>query len=304
MKKVQSKGQSLSEYGLVAVLVGVASISALVLLGGSLQNAMQNLWPQPVLTTAPVISAVSNGTNSKSPDSGAASGTHSVAITLESGKVITLPAYPNNLAQMVETLGANGTTAIMSDNLKLLAEEMLAAGEIDEAQYNSLVLLANKGHEIGRIERDLEGIISESTTYAGLMSGLKAHPELFNAKNTSILIGFDNPLGGVVTGSLDSMDNLNAKGFTQEFLLAYQEVARNGSLEDPVIKLVVDQLSADISSLSDSMEHETNKVLHQLGGSYDPNQVLTRIVSDMTHQDAVGICATGNGQDTGVQCSG
>jgi hypothetical protein len=234
-----------------------------------------------------------------SPTSGALD--QGVTLTTTNGTVISLPNYPAQISKNVATTGANGTTALLANQLESIGQQLLASGELTQDQYNALVALANQGHYIGQMERTLEQIAANSTDAAAFKATLMQYPELAGIASGDYYLVFGYGTGSsdptLVTDPLGSVDI--AHGATKDFLLLYQEVLNSGALNDPAVKQLVDTLTADIGYLS---EVALDSAIDITYGAIPPSQMQEQMVSDTTHLDSQQICTTGSGTDTGTQC--
>ena len=128
-----SSGQSLAEYAIIAGVVAVASIGTIMVSGNALAVAGPDILDE-------IFGGDSN--NSAGPIAGgpavSIAGTTPIAVTLASGAKITLPSYPTNLAQSVETSGANGTSETILAAMEATIQQLIDAGEIDVVQASFL----------------------------------------------------------------------------------------------------------------------------------------------------------------------
>jgi len=309
MRKAVS-GQGLSEYGMIAALVCLASVGALVLLGGNLRDVFSNMLPErsqtQVTATAPSFTTGSGQTpNSASPKTSPLADMQPLTITMANGKTITIDAYPKNLAKTVETLGTNGTTAILADNLSAMADQLLTAGEITPEEANLFHQLANQGHRIASIEKLFEDAATKSGSDKQAFLNL---PIVFDDKTYATplelvdSIGYNKKLG---SGEWVPDGNESAK-----LLNLQKQLVDSGALNDPAIKDIVNDLVYVINETSD---HFQNNVYAIDETSLAPKDMQKQIASDIQESDlasyltdntSADICKTGKGKDTGKKCSG
>jgi Flp pilus assembly pilin Flp len=303
------KGQALSEYALIGLLIGVIGIAGLAALGNAVRGAFQGMLisepPQTkIVTTAskppPSAPEVLPAPPPAIPPPLPAS-VSGVSITTSTGTKIALPNYPDSVSKVVSISGANGATDLMADTLTTIAKQLAATGEIDAAQYNTLIALANQGHKLGSLEKSLEDAAAQATSSAEYAK-MKIS---FDGKTYSPKVLSDDQ--GFATNSQDAskvknpLDTRSALGETAAFLKLYDKVQNNGSLSDPAIRQIVTSLSSQIAYLSEAAVSNTYKAAN---GDISVDAVRDSIVSDMTHADSSGICQIGQGKDSGIQCAG
>jgi len=319
-------GQSLAEYGLVAILVGVASIGSLVLLGGSLSNALQNIWPQAPASsqqidasepsTTPVETLMEKGVEVNGPD---------VMVKLASGTVITVKNFALNMDQsrdLISTTGANGATRLQASQLVALADQLQAAGELTPNEATTLKELANQGFKIAQIEEIVEKAIANSSSTAEFATT----PVTFNGRTytnandlVSQNIGFEAWLGyeGEPITSLDPFMDAATGGRTRPetelFQKLYQEaLSQPGVQAIPEVQSIIETLGTQILYTSELLEDASYKVwgaytYQQEDPTLTPVELFTSIVpikaSLLTDQDSTGICNTGDGTVDKRNCS-
>jgi hypothetical protein len=282
-------GQGLSEYTLIGFIIATVAIVGLAQLGINLNGHFGSMIDarQPVNVSSVGKTDISNGINVS----------QGLRFTTAKGLVIDLPGYPHSLSQTITTAGANGTTDLLANNLESLAEQLLKSGEISQTQYNSLITLANKGHELAVVEGKFEQIAAESASGYEMEKAIEQDSTLGYWHrgrfyyNLSYLEGDNDP-----TTLRDPLTE-PAKSYIQEFLDVYRSTLKNGSLQDPSVEQVVSNLVANIAYLANVVGGTSGQVAT---GQFPPDQMA----SYMMHQDSTGICAAGNGTDSGFQCSG
>ncbi len=175
------KGQSLSEYLLLATLIAIVSIGGLSVLANTAANSLPNLLecifdgacenktnnngnsPSPTGTAIEVSGGAGQGTHLPRP----APNTSHVSFTLSNGSQITLTNYPTDLSCMIETAGGNGTTETLLANLEELITALVEAGEIDATQAGTLSDLANQGHLIAEYQGAIEAFDANNSAWTG-----------------------------------------------------------------------------------------------------------------------------------------
>ena len=296
------KGSVLPEYVLPMVLLAMVTVATLPA-GAQLQTFMNqaisratggNVTNKALLVDLgqqqqASISLINSGNN----------GSGGLTFTLPNGATVTLGNYAGSPAQLVETMGIAGTTISMASSIQQLAQQLRDNASLTESQYDTLIRLSNRGHDIAMVQGQLESLIQAN---GGNLIGLKNHAFLLNGQTTTVekaysAIGNDN----MVAERMDSIDNvINVTDindpdnpFTNAFLKTYQEALTDGSLNDPAIKQVIDELALNILMSGETIEHAAHN------NHTDINQTLT---SNFTHYQSSGICDQGNGNSNGISC--
>jgi Flp pilus assembly pilin Flp len=330
------KGQTLPEYCLGIGLISLVAVAGLSPLGQALfshfshtggQAASVNQSLKPVVATAiPLNTSATLPVNQESPAAGqlttaagnttaadapqASTGTYqAVTATLKNGATLNLGKYPSDAAQLVETAGISGATQYMVGLLQNVAQQLQASGSITEAQYNSLINLSNKGHDIGSVQAELEVLLDAN---GGSLVSVKDQPMKLLGKSSYADGWFEYTVKNVVqslgssnTGPYGSNINIDwltsfdtatdpdawANPMYNNFMNAYKTAKADGSLSDPVVKQIVDDLAFKILIAGEVMEERGDKLLKD------------EVKSAYTHYNSMGICSQGNGKDSGVQCS-
>lgn len=301
--KRQHTANSMVEYTLPVAIVVVVLIVALASSGINLKTALVGLFQ--------------GSTSSQEQDTlklqkwGQNPYTQMVEIQLEDGTIVRLDKYPKDLGKLVETEGTNGTTEILLENLRTVAQQLLEQGKITQQQYNEFETLANQGHRIADIEQTLE--LSASRSGSDIQSFMKTSLEFGGSTYT-------NPYDLAVTidtNDLPSLKNddlfnfLSRKGFAVSpneagagpeivsFLETYRSLDRNGALTDPALEKVVMSLTEQIRLIAD---HTTNNLDILINNHGDLGQLNTAVASSTSHSYSANICSSGGGRDSGIHC--
>ena len=251
---------------------------------------------QPV-TPLPVNSPVVSG--------GQLSG-KTIGVSFRAGNgTVELPNYPNNIQETVQTIGANGATELLSDQLEILAKQLLAEGAITEKQANALIFLANKGHTLADLEKGLENTLNNGKN----ANAIRENQIVMDVRNFR---QNGDPLGTKDTqsynGVLDlvgKMDVEIATGKPSSNLLwfqnAWDDAKRSGAMANPNVKAIVNQLAGTIYDIANEVGKVTKDFARDKISS--PTNVMPLVASQQTHDNSAGICTVGNGQDSGIHCS-
>ncbi len=315
MVEKKFSGVSMSEYALVAGLVLLLVIPGLSSLGDVLNKVVSNMLPamakssptSPALVSLPpaVQPSPSLPVNNPVVSGGQFSG-KTIGVSFRAGNgTVDLPNYPSNIQETVQTIGANGATELLSDQLEILAKQLLQKGAITEQQANALIFLANKGHTLADMEKGLE-------------SSLKSGQNSKALNNVQIVMDVrsfrqdGDPMGNKTTqsynGILDlvgKMDVELATGKPSSNLLyfknAWDAAERSGAMTNPNVKAIVNQLAGTIYDIANEVGKVTKDFARDKISS--PTDVVPMVAAQQTHDNSAGICMVGNGRDSGIHCS-
>jgi hypothetical protein len=267
-----------TEYALVSALIVLACLGALASLQNQPGNQMTDLsWHM-------------NG--------GHASTVHGEIQAILKKTYARLPADQQALLQSdfstkLVTLGANGTTDLLATQLTLVAQALKEIGAITEAQSEDLLNLANQGHTIAQAERLIEDSVSGKTQSSTGMYTFQGKE--YTLDQLAGQIGF----GGV---SMDEVANPltsdKAEPVLANFQSLYTTAQRDGSLEIPEVKALVDQASSQILTTGELVEDVYTR--EQITDDYAAFK--TRLASNATNASSGAICTAGRNTDTGQSC--
>lgn len=301
----QSSGQSLAEYGIILSLVAIAGIGGLALFGGSILDGLRGMGPEQTATA----SAVSQGADPPGLNSTASTAVQSQPpseatgqtgnITLSNGKVVSFNSI-TDMVTSVTTAGANGTTTQLAGSLESLAQALLSAGEITEAEASGLKDLANIGHRMAGMQK----VIEESLSLAETGNEFYTMDVAWEGKTIAM-----SSLSGQmdfeqVTGDwrvdISNPDSLPGAGpEMQKFLKTYQQIESSGLMQDPAVFAQVNDLAAKIVSLAETTEHAVSITDTK---NTSPTGISDIIVSKTTDIYSAEICTTGGNRDSGQKC--
>lgn len=297
----KNAGQSLTEYTLIGLAIAVLLVPALTLLGKNINAQFQNMLASPGTFKAIATNNSQPGGSLGQSESGNSS--QSLTVTLSNGKTITLSTYPKDIRNYVSTTGSNGGTEILANTLIATAEQLLAAGEMDKAQYNDLVALANQGHKIASIEKAVEDAAHNLPPGEKLSweTQVTWEGQQLTAYDLYLKIGYfyvtKNDLQ--TTGYLNETERAGTD--VKQLQTLYQNALSSGALSDPSVQTLVSGLTTDIASMSYDFIVAMNQLVD---GSLSPSQLNESLASQLTHSDSADICKTGSATDSGIQCSG
>lgn len=201
------------------------------------------------------------------------------------------------LQQSVQTAGVNGATNMLANEMTRLAQEKLADGAIDQAQYKSLIDLSNEGHRLASVL----GLIEDAFSQRGRQNPYDTVVQ-FEGKAVHIWklandIGFGDRRTPLPKDPLRA--SYKASGVLKHFLDAYQDSLTSGSLNDPAIRQQIDLLASQIVMTSHALDialydYDDDKI--------NAKEITNQAASQLTNQNSIVICQTGNGADNGRQC--
>jgi hypothetical protein len=290
-------GVSMTEYALAGALVITISLASLIMLGKSLNTSIGHF--RDSLAAQPGNSAPSTLTqaDTQRPNGGGKTASYidtsflrTVAITLSSGKQITLDGYPDDLPKSIVALGANGTTAKLLATLERLTQELQAQGEITEEQAATLRNLANRGHDMAEREKWIENYLANSSNDRPQLGV----PVVYKGETYGDFGKFGQ--------SIDIFTNGSKSDTQAAFDAAYQQALNSSALQDPAVRAVVESLVQDIVNVADTFAEGTYKFVNNPDRFPTYNSLLDFTASRQTHENSAAICHTDHRADTGVQC--
>lgn len=292
-------GSTMTEYGLIGFLVAGGLTVVLLNLGSAISNqALSMLGSSYAGKSAATIKTTDIKTSNHPTVTPGIKG--SVQIKLSNGTWLELTNYPQNLTTSVNTAGANGTTTMLADSIQVIGAQAFAAGTITEAQYNSLVALANQAHRIARVEQALENAASSATSSEAFSNtSIMFDGKTYSPSELRQLIGYGNGSNSP-NAVANHLTDPTAYPETAAFQALYSQALQSGALNEPSMLNTVQSLSDQVAFLSDVT---TISTINILTNTIMPDTLTQDMASLVTHSNAIDICATGNGTDIGVVCS-
>jgi len=180
----------------------------------------------------------------------------------------------------IETVGANGTTASYAQDILTNAKQALASGSLTQAEYDVVVRLANKGHDIAQIQGLLEGAFKQSN---GNSSAYANTQLTFNGQSYT-----PAQLNSVLESNISDFGALRSEASVQHGVLYNQTLL--SSINDNGGKIINNGYSSQQQNqTADSfIQYQSEGVG---GGSQD------------THQQSATICASGQHMDANNHCT-
>lgn len=273
-------GQSLVEYGICASVVLVVCIVAMQALGGNLAEWMGLLkadmskgiqkTAQATAEQQAVIAAAKGAV-----DAAGQPGVIDKALeTLQGAQV-------EESTATIAVSGSNGSqTEAYATGILSQAKQSLDAGKLSQDEYNVILKMANKGHEIAQIQSLLEGAFQQSQ---GNSTAYASSSLTFNGQTYT-----PNQLNAVLDSSVIDFSALRSQASTQTGVL-YDENLLSTINESGGHIINNGYASKQQNATADSfIQFQTEGVA---GGSTE------------THQESATVCTAGSLQDSGTQCS-
>jgi polyhydroxyalkanoate synthesis regulator phasin len=308
---MKTKGQSLSEVSLVASILAVLLLSSLAVFNQQFALGMQS-------TAAKLMPAKSGGivtaSNALTIPPVQTVPKQTLLVQLEDGSQLSLSGFPVSDTAMVEVSGMSGLTNAYASTLQQLVDQLVAAGKLTSEQSQSLIDLSNQGFRLSRIQAAIEEAIKNN---AGKLVGDLNKVMLTVDGETQPLSYWRKQVNGNGVAAIHSGDTYdfttpeslihysdaitpNMGGYHRDFHLfmtRYKEAFDDGSLTEPAVQSVVEQLVFNIAYNSDSVSN------HLWTDSRTTDSIPKAYLSDVSAKSSGHICDVGNGNNTGISCT-
>jgi hypothetical protein len=273
-------GQTLVEYGVCASAVLVVCIVAMQAMGGNLTEWLGLLkadMSKGVQKTAQVTAeqqAVLSAAKGAVEAVGQSGNVDKALETMQGTGV-----EENNATITVS--GSNGSqTEAYATGILSQAKQSLDAGKLSKDEYNVILKMANKGHEIAQLQSLLEGAFQQSQ---GNSSAYASSNLNFNGQTYT-----PDQLNAVLDSNVRDFSALRSQASTQ-----------TGVLYDETLLSTIDNSGAQIinngfSSMQQNLTAASFIQYQNEGGAGG---------SAETHQESATVCTAGSYQDSGTQCS-
>jgi hypothetical protein len=329
----RTTGNATLEYALPLAIVGAVALIGV----GAMTPLFSGFIGKTLGQNTPQASNISNR-SIQIPPMGTNPMVGSAIFTLSDGTKIQLSQWPKDLKQSVESVGANGTTELLANTMKELAQKLKDAGKIDATQYQTLVDLANRGHDLGRLQGQLEdllkepnfsvdGFIQKKVNYKGqslsterfsaIQGGNRVDraSSLLDDTNFRILTLEEKALsyqyfGGIAAEDASSDITFGVGNERYAFLTQFLKAKDQLADKDPSIFQLVQSLSNGIVALSQFSASATNELIAPgqisgVGVSINSPESFNAYIADSMgkiHFNSASICTLGNGKDTKQEC--
>ncbi len=299
------RGNSLVEYSLPLVIffMGAAIVATLSDLPQRLQEYLADTMGGEVQGTSLQVSPLAHGLANNR----AAGNIH---IRLSDGSILTIENHPGDLLRSIETSGANGTTTELAAGFEEIVRQLHEHGEISDAETRMLIELANQGHRMAALEKLVEDAAAAATSGADYRSTLiEYNGQHYTPRELmKTHLAYHNWEPGMANDPFFTEkivmrngveERAYPRGETGEFVRLYNEVKNAGMLDNPMINSIVTGFSKQIVILSEQVDTVYSSVNDNTALDNLTNEVYSR----STDLNSAGICHTGGGEDSGVNCS-
>jgi Flp pilus assembly pilin Flp len=305
-----SRGITIVEYGLAAVLVLALCLIGFQTVGFGLGSVLKGLKAEMADSSQAAEQqaalALANRSNpANNPGDRPADG--------ESGA--TVPSA-EEFGRLIATLGANGATELLADRLTRQIEQWLQDGTLASTEASSLVQLANAGHRLADAQKLLEQARKTGQTkivYDG---------KTYSTYDFATALRY-NSSNGITLSDIFGSNPDKANAVIKPFALAYQQALRSSAMANPAVRQAVSKLSTEISIVTDALGWMATRKPYQekllnvnvfypdLGANIQqkiaalpPGQsVLAEEARKLTRKNSQAICQIGSGQDQGTSCT-
>lgn len=189
-------------------------------------------------------------------------------------------AQAESAKETIDVAGSNGTTAAYATDILAKAKQSLDSGNLSQDEYDMVVKLANKGHDIAKIQGLLENAFSQSQGNSSAYANTALN---FNGQTYT-----PSQLNSVLETSITDFSTLKSQASTL-----------NGVLYDTTLLTTINDSGAQIinNGYSSKQQNQTadSFIQYQSGGATGG--------STDTHQESAVICTNGDHQDSGTQCA-
>lgn len=308
------RGQSLSEYLLIGSLIVLASLASMATVSNSLGEQITAIFTifgsfgnKPVTSVLPLNGSTAANTHSSDTAQvltgwneakavAGADGLAPVTLQLNDGTVLRLEEMPVDPASIIETSGGSGYTEKLALALTQLAQQLEASKQVSPTQAGALYTLANQGHKIANLHKEITETINKASVYdrSNTTPSGKTILELASSLGSVMTGDSTNSLESFLAGNFDE-HSINHSNGKEALALAKAYKAAEAEGMPLQVKTLVDQLTLQIFMGAEFVEAEV------IGGSNPVNAAA--LAERVTRVSSAGICHSGNGTDTGTQCS-
>ncbi len=264
-----AQGNTIQEYCLIGVLITLICIGGFSLMGTNWNDYMVSLKQDMLNHNQVAINA--KAIKQQQITSAQEQQTANASVAPVGNK-------PANVT--IETMGANGIIASYAQDILANAKQALASGSLTQAEYDVVVRLANKGHDIAQLQSLLEGAFKQSNGN----SSVYAKTQLtFNGQSYT-----PAQLNAILESNISDFSALRSQASVQHGVL-YTQTLLN-SINDNGGKIINNGYSSQQQNqTADSfIQYQSEGVG---GGSQD------------THQQSATICTSGQHLDTNNHCT-
>lgn len=277
-------GNTVAEYALIGTGTLVLLFGAFQLLGGDLNTIFGNLdnmmkHQSQVASSATAQHLAAKNSFSPAQPSQTQTGSNPPQNGPPPSSSSGTPQGSTQQGPITQTVGANGTTETYAQNITNSAQQALADGSITQSEYNTIVALANKGHDIATVQ----GLLETAFTNSQGNSATYANTHLtFNGQ----------------TYTPDQLNSVLQTNVSQFGDLKQQAVVLNGVLYDQNLLTTINNSGTQIinNGFATQQQNQSSASFIQYQQT-DPNTG-----SADTNQNSASICTAGQHLDSGNHC--
>lgn len=352
MKNSFNKGQEAVEFVLITVLVFFAALITIVLFGNKIasfftsdssviknskspvamidKNAQQKYIPD-YQTSVPSDGTIQPGDLGGTPEKPVKQCNNGSCV-IDFGK-FALSNLPENFNSYIDTAGSSGGTAMLSDFISQISDQLKAQGL--NAEADDIKKLSNLGHNLASIEKSIEEKVKacnkDSTCVQGFRYQPLEKPANFNDSIATFPSGrdYDGMVADLAIGYERITYNNDPTVFNEQvqnghitavFLNQYENVLKNPNIIDP-IKGVLKELYWDIGTIGEDLNDNMAAIYTNYNGPQTTADPLTGSTFSMpgiggnlfdnlenykasriSNFDSALICGAGYSSDTGSIC--
>ena len=274
-------GMTILEYAMVGVGVLSLSLLAIIASGSNLNDLFD-------LLKTDFKSQIQVGKNTADAHLTAQSSFQPKAPTQPASKSSDTGGGPNQETSagssigLTQTAGANGATSAYSQDILQQAQQALAKGDISHSEYNMVIALANKGHDIAVMQGMLETASQNSNGNASRFA------------NATLYMNGQNYSPSQINAQLQN--NINTFTSMQKAAESQAGVTRSIALLS-VLQESGGQIIINAGNTAQNTESAGRAVYTDM-----MDKSAGRDASN-THQQSGNICAGGKGTDSGAHCN-
>lgn len=329
MKNSMSKGASLSQYGIVIALLGVALVPVFFIMGETISKQFASFNTIMTDNNATIIANAGTGTGTGSveeeTDTTSEASLDKPKINCDKDSCIidygeyVLKGIPNNFKEYVQSSGTSGGTEYLATLIEQIAETV----DLEEGTKNLIFQLANNGHSIATAERSLDSLVSTELNTANMKKDNVTWDNFVasHVEQSDVLLGkredFDKTLELVQAMLEENSDPESKNALVMINVLSenIQTIAESTQVNTVKFSSSYVESDTDLNTLVENgyitekqaeLYKEDQDTTNQLIKDYTLKEYSTFVSdsSEITDIDSGIICGTGNGKDNGYECKG
>jgi Flp pilus assembly pilin Flp len=273
-------GNTLTEYAVIGAVLLVVSLGGVQLMGGNLTGWFGALHKNMDDTTKKSVETQGVQKQKAAEQMAAAAASAApIAVGNQGPPSLALTAATIPPSKPVNVVGSNGTTSAYANQIIDKAKESLAKGAISQGEYDLIMRLANKGHDIAAIQGLMENAYNQT----------KGNPSAY--ANTRLTFNGQSytpaELNAILEGNVSEFSGLRKDASTL-----------TGVLYDQGLLISINDNGGNIinSAYATRQQNQTAASFVQ----YQNEGIGTD--AGNTHQQSGIICTNGHYSDNGTSC--